>query len=195
LPTASRPASADRRRSRSRWRPVAVPLAVVVAVGVLALVGWQAGWPPAVFGAKQVSLAAPLRTSPSHRPGPSRPPTASAAPTPSASPSPTPSPTPSATPTPGGPVATLEAYFAAIDDKNYAKAWQLGGRNAGGTYSNFVSGFAATARDIITILSVSGNTVTARLAAEQTDGTVKTFQGTYIVENGAIVQFNVQQIG
>jgi hypothetical protein len=44
-------------------------------------------------------------------------------------------------------------------------------------------------------LSVSGNVVTARLAAQQTDGTVRTYQGTYTVRNGAIVDFNVRQVG
>jgi eukaryotic-like serine/threonine-protein kinase len=89
----------------------------------------------------------------------------------------------------------VEAYFAAIDAKNYAMAWRLGGDNVGGSYTSFVTGFNATASDSVTILSVSGNTVTARLTAEQTDGTVKTYQGTYTVDNGAIVKFAVQQIG
>ena len=47
----------------------------------------------------------------------------------------------------------------------------------------------------MTILSVSGKVVTARLAAQQTDGTVKTYQGTYMVSNGVIVGFNVRQVG
>jgi hypothetical protein len=89
----------------------------------------------------------------------------------------------------------VQAYFAAIDAKEYAAAWRLGGRNAGGTYSSFVSGFSTTAKDTVTILAVNGNVVTASLAAKQTDGTVKTFQGAFTVENGVIVQFNVQQTG
>jgi hypothetical protein len=36
--------------------------------------------------------------------------------------------------------------------------------------------------------------VTARLLAYQTDGTVKTYQGTYTVQNGEISQSNVQQV-
>jgi hypothetical protein len=200
LPTASAAAPTHQRRSRSRWRPVAVPLALLVTAGTLALVGWQEGWPPAVFGPRQVSSAAPLPGSPTRPPGPSHPAAESAAPTPSPTPSPTQSPTPSPsatpspTPSPGSPAATLDAYFAAINNKDYATAWQLGGRNAGGTYSDFVNGFATTARDTVTILSVSGNTVTATLAAKQTDGSIRTFQGAYTVENGVIVQFNVQQI-
>jgi hypothetical protein len=70
---------------------------------------------------------------------------------------------------------------------------RLGGRNSGTTYRNFVSGFATTAHDAVTIQSVSGNVVTAQVTAEQTDGTVKTYQGTYTVNGGVITQFNVQQ--
>ena len=47
----------------------------------------------------------------------------------------------------------------------------------------------------MTIQSVSGNTVNAQLNAQQTDGTAKTYQGTYVVTNGVITQFNVQQTG
>jgi hypothetical protein len=45
----------------------------------------------------------------------------------------------------------------------------------------------------VTILSVNGNLVTARLVALQANGTVKTYQGTYTVANGVISATNVQQ--
>ena len=37
--------------------------------------------------------------------------------------------------------------------------------------------------------------VTALITALQTDGTVKTFQGTYTVNRGVITLFNVQRVG
>jgi hypothetical protein len=92
------------------------------------------------------------------------------------------------------PGQTVRAYFAAITDRDYSRAWQLGGHNTGSSYSGFVSGLTATANDTVTILSVSGNVVTARLTAQQTDGTVKIFQGTYTVSKGVIVGFNVRQV-
>jgi hypothetical protein len=158
----------------------------VVAVALLALAGWRTHWPAALFATKQVASSAALHGPPAHR----RKPAASAPPATS-----TPSPSPSVTASPGSPAAIVEAYFAAIDAKNYATAWQLGGDNVGGSYSSFVNGFDTTASDTVTILSLSGNTVTARLTAEQTDGTVKTYQGTYTVDNGVLVKFDVQQIG
>jgi len=46
----------------------------------------------------------------------------------------------------------------------------------------------------VTIVSVSGHVVTARLSAKQTDGTVNTYQGTYTVHHGVIVGFDVVQL-
>jgi hypothetical protein len=93
-----------------------------------------------------------------------------------------------------GPAATVRAFIAAINGHDYARAWILGGRNAGWSYPDFVSGFSTTARDTLTIESVSGDVVAARLTAQQTDGTVNTYQGTYTVENGVIIGFDVLQV-
>lgn len=101
---------------------------------------------------------------------------------------------PSAAPS-ADPANTVRAYFAAITSRDYALAWELGGKNTGSSYSSFVSGLSTTAGDTVTILSVSGNVVTARLTALQTDGTVRVYQGTYTVKNGVIVGFNVRQVG
>lgn len=94
-----------------------------------------------------------------------------------------------------GPVATVRAYVAAINGHRYARAWRLGGRNTGGSYPQFVSGFGTTARDALTIVSVAGHVVTARITAHQTDGTVDTYQGAYTVDDGIIVGFDVLQVG
>jgi hypothetical protein len=88
----------------------------------------------------------------------------------------------------------VQAYFAAINSKDYAEAWQLGGSNFSASYPAFVEGFSGTTKDTITILSVTGSVVTARLVAQQADGTVKTYQGTYTVTDGAITKANVQQV-
>jgi hypothetical protein len=92
------------------------------------------------------------------------------------------------------PVAAVRAYVAAINGHHYARAWRLGGRNTGGSYPDFVSGFTGTANDTLTILSVSGDVVTARLDAHQTDSTVQTYQGTYTVHRGVITGFDVVQV-
>jgi hypothetical protein len=58
-----------------------------------------------------------------------------------------------------------------------------------------VSGFRTTARDTLAIVSVSGDVVTARLTAQQTDGTVTTYQGTYSVDHGVIIGFDILEVG
>ena len=93
---------------------------------------------------------------------------------------------------PAGPVATVRAYIAAINAHDYKRAWNLGGSNSGPwSYSQFVQGYSGTQQDTLTIQSVFGNVVTARLSALQTNGTVKTYQGTYTVNNGVITVFHV----
>ncbi len=95
---------------------------------------------------------------------------------------------------PAGPAATVSAYIAAINKHQYAKAWRLGGRNSSATYPAFVQGFGTTSRDTLIILSVSGNVVSVELVAEQADGTVRTYQGSYTVHDGIIVMSHIEQI-
>jgi eukaryotic-like serine/threonine-protein kinase len=187
---------ADEPSGRSPWLRRAA-IAAVAAIALLALAGWQAHWPAAVFGAKAKGAA--VGASPSSRTGITAPSRAPASPASSAFPaapsaSATNSAGPASTPSASGPAGTVDAYFAAITARDYAKAWQLGGQNLGTSYEAFVSGFGGTAKDTVTILSVAGDVVTARLVAYQTDGTVKTYQGTYTVQNGEISQSNVQQV-
>ncbi|MGH3276452.1 MAG: protein kinase domain-containing protein [Streptosporangiaceae bacterium] len=89
------------------------------------------------------------------------------------------------------PVRVVRAYFRAINGHRYRDAWLLGGHNIHITYANYVAGFAGTAHDAVQILRVSGNVVTARITATQTNGTVKVFAGTYTVQEGQITVFNV----
>jgi hypothetical protein len=86
------------------------------------------------------------------------------------------------------------AYVAAINHRHYAKAWRLGGRNSSASYKNFVRGFGTTAKDTLTILSVSGYVMTARLTAVQTDGSLQVYVGTYTVDNGVITTSNIDRI-
>jgi hypothetical protein len=52
---------------------------------------------------------------------------------------------------------------------------------------------SATYEEFI-VLSVNEDTVTARSIAVQTDGSVRTYQGTYLVRDGVISQAAVRQI-
>jgi len=94
----------------------------------------------------------------------------------------------------GSPATTVERYISAINNHEYLRAWRLGGENSGSTYQAFVQGFSTTERDSLTILSVSGNVVQARVAALQTNGTVRVYQGNYTVHRGVITGFDIRQV-
>ncbi|HEY7429866.1 MAG TPA: helix-turn-helix domain-containing protein [Streptosporangiaceae bacterium] len=166
------------RRHRLNWAAV-LAVALVVAAG---FVGYElltssprtAGTPPAAAHHTVTPSATPAEPTPSRVASPH--PTAPAR-------------------APLRPAAIVRAYIAAINGHHYARAWRLGGRNTGDSYGSFAEGFSGTARDTLSIVSVSGNVVTARLRAQQTDGTVSVYEGTYTVQHGVITGFDVAQVG
>lgn len=90
--------------------------------------------------------------------------------------------------------SVVQDYYAAVNARDYRRAWDLGGKNLGGSYSSFAAGFADTARDTVRIVGVSGDVVTVTLEAEQRDGAVRTFAGTYTVRGGVIVAADIQAV-
>jgi len=134
---------------------------------------------------------------------------ASPAPT-AAAPTPTPAvtvtvtaPPPAAAPAPAAPaltnaVAGVQQFYQDITNHNYPAAWALGGKNLdnGVGYDRWVAGYATTASiDLTTYGQWSNGTVYASLSALQTDGTVKTYYGTYTVSGGQIVAAHIKQTG
>jgi hypothetical protein len=124
----------------------------------------------------------------------------SATPSPSSSaPSLSPTVTPSPSTAGSGPAAVVRAYFAAINNHDCGRAWNLGGDNIsaaqGKTYQQFCQGFSTTSHDIVTVESVSGHTVTVTIVAEQSDGSSRAFRGSYVVGNGVIESASVQAAG
>lgn len=119
---------------------------------------------------------------------------------PAASPtsSPAASPTATAPAQASDPENTVIEYFDAINNHNFRRAWELGGKNTTSSYSSFVDGFSTTAWAGVEILDLSGDigtaVVTARLTTLETDGTSKVFQGEYTVRGGVITEFRVHQV-
>jgi len=93
--------------------------------------------------------------------------------------------------TPPAPADTVRAFFNAINAHQYHAAWVIDNKSE--PFKSFMAGYAGTASDTVTILQISGDIVTARLVAAQSDGSVKTFEGTYTVVNGTIIKANVHQ--
>jgi serine/threonine protein kinase len=95
-----------------------------------------------------------------------------------------------------GPRAVVEDFYTDINARKYLAAWRLT-PETGGTagYLKFRDGFIGTAHDYVTVDSVSGNVVTVSLAAQQTDGSVKNYAGTYTVNNGIISNADIKPVG
>jgi hypothetical protein len=89
----------------------------------------------------------------------------------------------------------VRAYFAAINAHQWRKVWDLGGKNFSRTYDQMVAGYRSTARDVLTSVHAHGHTVTVRLRAHQTDGTVRTYRITYTVRDGVITKARTTLLG
>ncbi|MET8662745.1 hypothetical protein ABZV87_00265 [Streptomyces tendae] len=92
-----------------------------------------------------------------------------------------------------GPEATVTAYFDAINNRDFAAAWELGGRNLNQDYDTFVAGFATTQRDDLTVTGTSGDDVSVTVVAWETDGTQTTYEGTYTVSGGVITSADMRE--
>jgi hypothetical protein len=84
------------------------------------------------------------------------------------------------------PASVVQAYFAAINARNFVRAWQLGGRNFGGTFAAFAAGFADTRSVAVSIVAAVGNVVRVRLRARHADGSLHVFTGEYTVAGGVL---------
>ena len=91
--------------------------------------------------------------------------------------------------------AVVMQFYQDINNQDYADAWALGGENIGGSdYNGWVAGYAATASvDVTSYGTWNDGTVWADISATQTDGSIRTYSGTYTVANGAIVSANITQ--
>ena len=166
------------------WLLAAVAFGVVLVVAVVVAVTRLSAAHPG----PSAGLAAGSSTVASHPVSPTSSGPASSGPASSAAPSPS--------ATPSGPAAVVQAYYAAINNHDCGAAWNLGGDNLsaaqGQTYQQFCQGFSTTSRDILTVDSVAGNTVTVTIVAQHTDGSSQTYRGSYLVGNGVIQSASVQ---
>jgi hypothetical protein len=93
--------------------------------------------------------------------------------------------------------AVVNQFYADITDHRYSAAWALGGDNLanGASYATWAAGYADTTASIAlgTVSDFGSDQVQAQLSATQLDGSVKTYEGTYTVENGVIVAADIVQ--
>jgi len=105
----------------------------------------------------------------------------------------TPSSTPSSGTTPTSPTDVVNAFFNALNARDYPTAWRLDQYvHSTETYAQFKHGYITTTQhDTVTITGTNGNSLTIHLTALQTDGTYKYYTGTETVRNGTIVYSHI----
>jgi hypothetical protein len=96
----------------------------------------------------------------------------------------------------GNAYAVVDQFYSDINSHDYAAAWNLGGKNiaAGQSYDSWVRGYATTVSVSPSYNESDGSgEVYLNLAAVQSDGTTRTYAGTYTVSGGVIVGANITQ--
>ena len=91
----------------------------------------------------------------------------------------------------------MDQFYQDLNAHNYRAAWKLGGSNlsGGSGYGTWAAGYATTASISASTVQTNHHTVSVSITATQTDGSVKTYAGTYTVANGAIAAANITQTG
>jgi hypothetical protein len=89
--------------------------------------------------------------------------------------------------------AVVDQFYQDLNAHDYQAAWQLGGSNlsGGAGYGAWVAGYATTASTSASTVQDDDGTVSVNITATQTDGSVKTYVGTYTVANGVIVAAHI----
>ena len=170
-----------------QWRTLAAGAVVLAAAAGCGSQAYKPASVPTVTVTKSVPAKAAPSATPSATPKPA--PTVTVTARPSAAP-----------PAPAAGLTNAEAvvaqFYQDITDGNYGAAWALGGDNTsnGVSYAGWAAGYSTTASITLATYSQFGaSTVYASLTATQTDGTVKTYSGTYTVSGGVIVAADIVQ--
>ncbi|ROQ99926.1 hypothetical protein EDE04_6484 [Streptomyces sp. 2132.2] len=155
-----------------------------------------AGADPAPPSAAAPPSTRPSPTQPSSTQPSSNPPTSGSAPAtvPSAAATPPvrlpvePDPDP-----PEDPGDVVEEYYRYLANRDFAAAWELGGKYIAHTsYAKWVAGYDTTAAlSLDSAATLDAGRVRVAIRALQTDGTLRAYEGTYTVSGGVITDARV----
>ena len=91
-----------------------------------------------------------------------------------------------------GPRAVVDSYFAAINQRDWRRAWRLGGESWSPSYRDMIDEYASTEQEVVRVMSVDGNQAIVRVRAYQADGKVQVYQMFFVVQDGMIVHATQQ---
>src|SRR2546429_628889 len=92
---------------------------------------------------------------------------------------------------------TVQEYYVYLNNKDFRAAWSLGGSNLNGGvgYDAWVAGYSTTSWITLSTWDYypGYNAVGVTITAGQTDGSVRTYSGSYTVNNGVITSASIVQ--
>ena len=90
------------------------------------------------------------------------------------------------------PAAVAQAYYAAVNQRDWPRAWQLAGgksRDYGtAAYRQWVGGYSCTVQDHVTRITVKGSSLLVFVRALETGGVIQDYTFSYVVRHGVLTQ-------
>jgi len=97
--------------------------------------------------------------------------------------------TPGKAVTSAGPASVIYAYYAAVNDRDWPKAWELAGHPAAvdsTAYNQWVDGYSCTVRDQITGITARGAALLVSVRAHESGGVIQVYRLSYVVRDGIL---------
>jgi hypothetical protein len=91
----------------------------------------------------------------------------------------------------------VQQYYDYINAKNFSAAWDMGGQYIGGSdYNAWAAGYSTTSYVALSTWDYypGYNAVGVTISATQSDGSVRTYAGSYTVSGGVITSASIKQI-
>ena len=88
-----------------------------------------------------------------------------------------------------GPASVVYAYYAAVNDREWPKAWALAGQPASvdsAAYNQWADGYGCTVRDQVTSITARGAALLVSVRAQESGGVTQTYRFSYVVRGGVL---------
>jgi len=89
------------------------------------------------------------------------------------------------------PQSAVYAYYAAVNDREWSKAWALVGQPdaiGSAAYYRWADGYNCTVRDQITGIATRGTTVLVTVRAQESGGLTQSYRFSYVVRSGVLTR-------
>jgi hypothetical protein len=90
---------------------------------------------------------------------------------------------------PAGPASVIYAYYAAVNDRDWPKAWALADQPEAvhsAAYDQWAEGYDCTVRDQVTSITARGTALVVSVRAEESGGVIQSYRFSYVVRGGVL---------